>query len=158
MHAMLIDENKNLVWSEVAEPVLSDTQVLIEIHAAALNRADLLQREGKYPSPKGCPPWMGLEVAGEIIEIGKNVTKWKVGDKVCALLGGIVLLAAGLLLGGKMSFSLDKWYIFAYICGASIFSYCIWFGVVKKGDLSKLFIIKFAEPIFACIFGALILR
>ncbi len=88
MKAMLIDENKNLVWSEVEEPVVGDFEVLIKIYAAALNRADLLQREGKYPSPKGCPPWMGLEVAGEVIGLGKSVTKWKIGDKVCALLGG----------------------------------------------------------------------
>ncbi len=88
MKAMLVNENKDLVWSEVDEPVVGDTQVLIDIHAAALNRADLLQREGKYPSPKGCPPWMGLEVAGVVIEIGKSVTKWNIGDRVCALLGG----------------------------------------------------------------------
>ncbi len=88
MKAMLIDQNKNLVWSDVEEPTVNDSEVLIEIYAAALNRADLLQREGKYPSPKGCPPWMGLEVSGKIIEIGKNVTKWKIGDSVCALLGG----------------------------------------------------------------------
>ncbi len=77
---------------------------------------------------------------------------------ISQLFGGAVLLAVGLALGGKMSLALDKWYIFAYICTASIFSYCIWFGVVKKGELSKLFIIKFAEPIFACVFGALILN
>lgn len=88
MKAMLVKENQKLVWSEVPYPVLGDTQVIIEIYAAALNRADLLQREGKYPSPKGCPPWMGLEVAGKVIEIGSSVTKWKIGDKVCALLGG----------------------------------------------------------------------
>jgi drug/metabolite transporter (DMT)-like permease len=45
----------------------------------------------------------------------------------------------------------------AYICVASIVSYCIWFGIVKNGELSKLFIIKFAEPVFACIFSAVIL-
>lgn len=88
MKAMLVDANKNLVWSDVEEPLVGDTQVLIEIHAAALNRADLLQRAGTYPSPKGCPPWMGLEVAGEISQIGKKVTHWKMGDRVCALLGG----------------------------------------------------------------------
>ncbi len=88
MKAMLVDENKNLVWSEVDEPIVGDTQVCVEIYAAALNRADLLQREGKYPSPKGCPPWMGLEVAGKILEVGSKVTKWKAGDAVCALLGG----------------------------------------------------------------------
>ena len=69
-------------------PTAGDTEVLIEIHAAALNRADLLQRRGTYPSPKGCPPWMGLEVAGRITETGRAVTRWKVGDRVCALLGG----------------------------------------------------------------------
>ena len=88
MKAMLIDENKNLVWSEVPYPELTDDEVIVKIHAAALNRADLLQRQGKYPSPAGCPPWMGLEIAGIIVEAGKNVADWKIGDKVCALLGG----------------------------------------------------------------------
>ena len=88
MKAMLVNENKDLVWSEVANPVIKDDEVLVKIYAAALNRADLLQREGKYPSPAGCPEWMGLEISGVIVEVGKNVENWKIGDKVCALLGG----------------------------------------------------------------------
>ena len=88
MKAMLVDENKRLVWSEVDYPTFGNDEVIIKIHAAALNRADLLQRQGKYPSPAGCPEWMGLEVAGVIEKIGKNVSEWKVGDGVCALLGG----------------------------------------------------------------------
>lgn len=88
MKAMLIDENRNLVWSDVENPTVGPRDVLIEIHAAALNRADLLQRQGKYPSPKGCPPWMGLEVAGIVCETGAEVTRWRTGDSVCALLGG----------------------------------------------------------------------
>lgn len=88
MKAMLVDENKNLVWSEVENPAIKDDEVLVKIHAAALNRADLLQRQGKYPSPEGCPEWMGLEIAGVIVETGKNVADLKIGDKVCALLGG----------------------------------------------------------------------
>ena len=88
MKAMLIDENRNLVWSDVENPTVGPRDVLIEIHAAALNRADLLQRQGKYPSPKGCPPWMGLEVAGIVCETGTEVTRWRTGDRVCALLGG----------------------------------------------------------------------
>ena len=88
MKAMLVDENKKLVWTDVEDPAIKDDEVLVKIHAAALNRADLLQRQGKYPSPPGCPEWMGLEIAGEIVEIGKNVSGWNVGDKVCALLGG----------------------------------------------------------------------
>lgn len=88
MKAMLIGENRNLLWSDVPDPVIKGDEVLVKIYAAALNRADLLQREGKYPSPPGCPEWMGLEIAGKIVEVGKNVTGWKVGDRVCALLGG----------------------------------------------------------------------
>ena len=88
MKAMLIDDNKRFVWSDVAEPAVGAHDVCIEIHAAALNRADLLQRQGKYPSPEGCPPWMGLEVAGVVRETGAAVTKWRKGDRVCALLGG----------------------------------------------------------------------
>ena len=91
MKAMLVDESKNLVWSEVADPVLKADEVLVKIHAAALNRADLLQRQGKYPSPAGCPEWMGLEIAGEIVEIAPEAAEksnWQIGDRVCALLGG----------------------------------------------------------------------
>lgn len=88
MKAMLIDNDKNLVWSEVPYPTMGEEDVIVKIRAAALNRADLLQREGKYPSPPGCPEWMGLEIAGEIVSVGGAVTKWKNGDQVCALLGG----------------------------------------------------------------------
>lgn len=91
MKAMLVDKNKNLVWSEVEDPILEEDKIIVKIYAVALNRADLLQREGKYPSPKGWPTWMGLELSGEIIEMGKKAqenTNFKVGDKVCALVGG----------------------------------------------------------------------
>ena len=91
MKAMLVDEAKNLVWSEVEDPKIKPEEVLVKIHAAALNRADLLQRQGTYPSPAGCPEWMGLEIAGVIVEVGSEAavkSEWKVGDKVCALLGG----------------------------------------------------------------------
>ncbi len=91
MKAMLVDEKKNLVWSDVPDPVAKPDEVLVRIHAAALNRADLLQREGKYPSPAGCPEWMGLEIAGEILAVGEIAAResgWRVGDRVCALLGG----------------------------------------------------------------------
>jgi len=91
MKAMLVDENKKLVWSDVADPVLNEDSVIIDIEAAALNRADILQKNGKYPSPKGWPEWMGLEVAGTVAEMGKTAaecSEFKIGDKVCALLGG----------------------------------------------------------------------
>ena len=85
---MLVNDDKDLVWSDVADPTISDDEVLVRICAAALNRADLLQRQGKYPSPPGCPEWMGLEIAGIVESIGCKVTKWQKGDRVCALLGG----------------------------------------------------------------------
>ncbi|MDD3766424.1 MAG: NAD(P)H-quinone oxidoreductase [Eubacteriales bacterium] len=91
MKAVLITENKDLVWSDVANPVLKEGEVLVEIYAAALNRADLMQRAGEYPPPPGCPEWPGLEIAGVIKEMtdeAKAQSKWKVGDRVCALLGG----------------------------------------------------------------------
>ena len=91
MKAILVNEDKSLRWDNVPDPVIKNEEVLVKIEAAALNRADLMQREGDYPPPAGCPEWMGLEVAGEIIEIGEEAkakSNWKIGDKVCALLGG----------------------------------------------------------------------
>ena len=91
MKAILVNEDKSLRWDNVPDPVLKSDEVLVKIEAAALNRADLMQREGDYPPPAGCPEWMGLEIAGTIVEIGEEAKKksnWKVGDKICALLGG----------------------------------------------------------------------
>lgn len=89
MKAMLVNKaDQSLHWSDVPDPQIKGDEVLVEIHAAALNRADLLQRQGTYPSPPGCPEWMGLEVSGVIVKVGAAVAGWKVGDKVCALLGG----------------------------------------------------------------------
>lgn len=91
MKAILVNDDRSLRWDNVPDPVIKSEEVLVEIHAAALNRADLMQREGDYPPPPGCPDWMGLEVAGVITEMGEEAkakSNWKVGDKVCALLGG----------------------------------------------------------------------
>lgn len=88
MKAMLVDREKRLVWSEVPDPVPKKGEVLVRICAAGVNRADLLQREGRYPSPPGCPEWMGLEIAGVVEKTGEEETRWKPGDRVCALLGG----------------------------------------------------------------------
>ena len=91
MKAILVNDDKSLSWSDVENPIIKSEEVLVEIHAAALNRADLMQRDGDYPPPAGCPEWMGLEIAGVIVEMGetaKEKSNWKVGDKVCALLGG----------------------------------------------------------------------
>lgn len=63
-------------------------EIRVKVKATALNRADLLQREGKYPPPPGESPIMGLEIAGEVEKIGEEVQKWKLGDRVCGLLAG----------------------------------------------------------------------
>ena len=91
MKAILVNEDKSLRWDNVPDPIVGEDDCLVKIEAAALNRADLMQREGDYPPPPGCPEWMGLEIAGTIVEVGKGASEksdWKVGDKVCALLGG----------------------------------------------------------------------
>ncbi len=90
MKAMLVKDGR-LVMREVADPVISEGDVLIEIRAAALNRADLLQKKGTYPSPAGWPGWPGLECAGVVLALGENARRnspFCVGDEVCALCGG----------------------------------------------------------------------
>ena len=91
MKAILVQDDRSLIWSDVPNPVVGKEDVLVKIEATAVNRADLMQREGDYPPPPGCPEWMGLEIAGTIVEVGEEAAQksdWKVGDKVCALLGG----------------------------------------------------------------------
>ena len=88
MKAILVNEDKSLRWDNVPDPVCGPEDCVVKIEAAAINRADLMQREGDYPPPPGCPEWMGLEVAGTVVQVGDKAKGWKVGDKVCALLGG----------------------------------------------------------------------
>lgn len=63
-------------------------EVLITVAATAVNRADVMQRQGHYPPPPGAPAWPGLECSGTVAELGEGVTEWEVGDEVCALLTG----------------------------------------------------------------------
>ena len=77
---------------------------------------------------------------------------------ISQLFGGIALLAVGKIMGGTLSFTgAGVFPVLLYICIASVVSYCIWYGAVKRGELSKLFIVKFSEPVFACVIGAIIL-
>ena len=109
------------------------------------------------------PPAMRVDIFCTVFSnvISKKVfqtVKPIISTGISQLFGGIVLLMIGDLWGGGMDFVFEKSaFIMVYICFASIFSYSIWFTVVKNGELSKLFIIKFAEPVFACIFGAILL-
>ncbi|KAK9267123.1 hypothetical protein L1049_009542 [Liquidambar formosana] len=77
-----------LQLQEVENPKINDDEVLIQVEATALNRADTLQRKGSYPPPKGASPYLGLECSGIVEAVGKNVSRWKLGDQVCALLSG----------------------------------------------------------------------
>ncbi|SEG76716.1 putative NAD(P)H quinone oxidoreductase, PIG3 family [Thermomonospora echinospora] len=91
MHAIVIREPGEpdvLEWTEVPDPAPAPGEVVIEVAATAVNRADVMQRRGFYPPPPGAPPYPGLEASGRIAEIGEGVTGWQIGDEVCALLAG----------------------------------------------------------------------
>ncbi|AJZ81998.1 MULTISPECIES: NAD(P)H-quinone oxidoreductase [Streptomyces] len=91
MHAITIPEPggpEALVWAEVPDPVPGEGEVLVDVAAAGVNRADVLQRQGVYPPPPGAAPYAGLECSGRISALGPGVTGRAVGDEVCALLAG----------------------------------------------------------------------
>jgi putative PIG3 family NAD(P)H quinone oxidoreductase len=91
MHAVVISEPGGpevLHWTEVEDPRPGPGEVLVEVAAAGVNRADLMQRQGLYPPPPGAPPYPGLECSGTVAALGEGVTGWHVGDQVCALLSG----------------------------------------------------------------------
>ena len=106
MHAIVIREPGGpdvLTWTEVPDPEPAPGEVLVEVAASALNRADLLQREGNYSPPPGASPYPGLECSGVIRSIGPGVEGWSPGSEVCALLAGggyaeLVAVPAGQLL------------------------------------------------------------
>ena len=81
MYAMIFDDKQNFVWSEVPDPVRKEGEVLIDVHAAAVNRADLMQKDGCYASPPDWPQWCGLEVSGVVLEAPADAAV-KPGDKV----------------------------------------------------------------------------
>ncbi|MEU8487264.1 NAD(P)H-quinone oxidoreductase [Streptomyces sp. NPDC048641] len=91
MYAITIPEPGGpdaLVWAEVPDPVPAEGEVLVEVAAGAVNRADLLQRQGFYNPPPGATDIPGLECSGRIVALGAGVSGWSVGDEVCALLSG----------------------------------------------------------------------
>jgi putative PIG3 family NAD(P)H quinone oxidoreductase len=77
-----------LQWREVPDPEPAPGEVVVEVAATAVNRADLMQRQGHYPPPPGASPYPGLECSGTVLQVGEAVTGWSVGDEVCALLSG----------------------------------------------------------------------
>jgi putative PIG3 family NAD(P)H quinone oxidoreductase len=77
-----------LTLSDIPEPTLKANDVLVQVAAAGVNRADIGQRQGSYPPPPGSPDWPGMELSGTILGIGDDVTGWHAGDRVCALVPG----------------------------------------------------------------------
>ena len=91
MHAIVVTQPGDpdvLSWREVPDPVAGPGEIVVDVAAAAVNRADLLQRQGLYPPPPGAPEWLGLECSGTVAELGAGVTSLAVGDEVCCLLSG----------------------------------------------------------------------
>jgi putative PIG3 family NAD(P)H quinone oxidoreductase len=88
MRAIGCEPGEALFIQTLPVPEPGAGEILIRVAAAGLNRADLVQREGRYPPPPGASPIMGLEVSGTVAALGPGVTRWKVGDSVCALLAG----------------------------------------------------------------------
>ncbi|GAB3461642.1 NAD(P)H-quinone oxidoreductase [Kineococcus endophyticus] len=88
MRAVIVDPPGSLRLTELPDPVAGPGEVVVRVAAAGVNRADVMQRQGKYPSPPGAPEHPGLEVSGWIAELGPGVSGWQVGEPVCALLAG----------------------------------------------------------------------
>ena len=91
MKAMLVDQDtpdRRLCWQEVPDCTFAPDEVLVHVRATAVNRADLLQRAGRYPPPPGAPLYLGLEMSGVVAAAGPQAGDWRPGDRVCALLAG----------------------------------------------------------------------
>ncbi|WP_316850561.1 NAD(P)H-quinone oxidoreductase [Pedobacter agri] len=119
------------------DPSPSDQQVRIAVKAAGLNRADIAQRQGKYPPPAGVPEQIpGLEVAGVVIECGKNVSHWKLGDKVCALLAGGGYAEQVVVEEGQC-LSIPAHLSFAEAASLPEAIFTVWSNVFQRGALTK---------------------
>lgn len=141
MRAILVDEPggpEQLTIGQAPEPEIGPDDLLVEVHATALNRADLMQRAGKYPPPDGVTEILGLEAAGRVAAVGENVEQWEVGDRVMGLLPGggyaeYVKMDAGMALPIPASLS--------FIEGAAIpetfltaYQALVWLGETEPGD------------------------
>ncbi|MEJ2615359.1 MAG: alcohol dehydrogenase catalytic domain-containing protein [Ignavibacteriaceae bacterium] len=91
MKAILVKEpggTDKLNYGEIKKPTINENEILVKVKAAGINRADIMQRQGKYPPPKGASKILGLEISGEVVELGKNVSRWKTGDNIFGLISG----------------------------------------------------------------------
>ncbi|WP_020499366.1 NAD(P)H-quinone oxidoreductase [Sciscionella marina] len=137
MHAISVREPGGpevLEWAQTPNPVPGNGEVLVEVAASAVNRADLLQRQGNYPPPPGASEIIGLECSGVIAELGAGVEGWQVGDPVCALLAGggyaeKVAVPAGQLLPVPEGVDLVS------AAGLPEVAYTVWSMVARAGKL-----------------------
>ncbi|MFD1505641.1 NAD(P)H-quinone oxidoreductase [Georgenia yuyongxinii] len=134
MRAITVTADQDLALTNVPDPEPGPGEVLVEVAAAGVNRADVLQRAGNYPVPPGASEILGLEVSGTIAALGEGVTGWQVGDEVAALLAGggyaeLVAVPAGQLLPVPGSVSLvDAAALPEAVCTA-------WDNLVRAGEL-----------------------
>jgi putative PIG3 family NAD(P)H quinone oxidoreductase len=120
MKAVVVHHHKgavDLIWEEIQDVTPGPDDVLLDIHATAVNRADLLQARGLYPAPPGDSPILGLELAGQIQAVGRNVDAWVPGDRVCALAPGGGYAEQAVLPQGQLIPLPDSW---SYTRGAAV--------------------------------------
>ena len=140
MKAVIIQKFGDLEGSSLKTgidiPTPSEHEVLIKVKAAGVNRPDILQRQGLYKVPSDASPIMGLEVAGEIVEAGENVTKTKIGTQVCALVPGGGY-AQYVLTNEAHCFPVPKGLSMEEAAGLCECLFTVWINVVKLGQLKE---------------------
>ena len=138
MRAVTIERGKGpataLRVEQVATPVPRAGQILIRVRAAGVNRPDIIQREGRYPPPPGAPEILGLEVAGEVAGVGADTARWKIGDRVTALLpgGGYAEFAA---VDGRHALPLPAGLDFVQSAALPETVFTVWSNVFERGAL-----------------------
>lgn len=136
MKAIIAAADEPLKVGTVPLPAVNRDDVLVKVAAAGLNRADLIQRMGKYPPPPGASDIMGLEVAGTIASVGPDVTRWRVGDRVCGLLsGGGYAEYASVDSGSLLPIPDEMDMVQACCFPESLFT--VWANVFDRGRLQK---------------------
>jgi NADPH2:quinone reductase len=138
MSAIAIEGDKGpaeaLKLVEIATPTPGPGQILIRVHAAGVNRPDLIQRMGFYPPPPGSPPTLGLEVAGEVAALGEGAKRWHVGDKVVALLGGGGY-AQYAVVDARHALPIPKGFDFVHAAGLPETVFTVFVNVFEHGGL-----------------------
>jgi putative PIG3 family NAD(P)H quinone oxidoreductase len=126
--------NKQLVYQSCALPQPAKDEVLIQVYACGVNRADLMQKQGVYPPPAGASAILGLEVAGVVVALGSSVTEWHIGDKVCALVtaGGY---AEYCLAPASCCLPFPAFYSFAQAAALPEALFTVWSTVFQRGRL-----------------------